>query len=312
MKTKYSVAPRGLPLAMVAIVSVAVVAAGVLISAGVIPRLARAASLPSAKVKPGVYTKRIAPELLPKLQPQSAKATTPAELLKLITQGFGSPLILQSSIGAAPPDFTPTEDPTAAAPDAFTKGLWAYFRVATPDDGPGAIKAIWQADLVAGALREELYANGMPSLYNDVITVQLPDGRTEDIGGGVGNVAYGQVFATTTPDEIEARTLASARSADLDVVRMEVFSALQAAPALTVRAQNPEAMIRNPLKAMRTAFGTDPATFEGVYFEVRDASDDSPVLIEAGSFRTGVGHEWIRPDLDPRRVVAGPSGSRSH
>jgi hypothetical protein len=163
------------------------------------------------------------------------------------------------------------------------------------DSYAGQAKAIWIAELAAGALRDEMYANGQQPIYSVDITLKLSDGRTiKHAGGGIGDVQYGQNFADDSDGVIEARIRNAARTAGYDVNSIEIVHADdQPAPAVELTAPDPATAATDPGSLMQALFGA-PGTYEGTYLAV-NSPDGAPVLDNAAAFRVGVSLGWSNP-----------------
>lgn len=225
------------------------------------------------------------------------RADTPDAILASLVARLGASRIVEARVGK-PPSWA---QEAGAPPDA----AWAYFTVAVSSVGPEAKRAIWEADLVGAAAREAIPASGGPELLNSSLSLRLPSGETLPATGGFGHVARGQVFAISDPATARANVRAGAAAQGLAVQRLDVLVPVQAAPAVVVTHADPEAFVANAGRIVHGVFGA-PGTYEGLYLEVRDRQGE-PFFIQANSYRSGTGRQWIRRDLDPRRR----SGTRS-
>ncbi len=231
--------------------------------------------------------------------------SSPSSLLQAILARLGSSSVVSATIAGPPTGYIPTEDPSSPPPPAFATGKWAYFTVTTPDDAQGSIRPVWEAQLVAGALRDEMHAHGLVSLYSDQVDVKLPDGSVvTGEHGGLGNTVFGQVFSTTTPASIAADIAQRVANAGLTLVSVRVLTPEQSAPMVVVRSNDPAGFVKNEYTMLRQIFG-NPTTYEGIYLEAQDSAG-SPFFIVASSFRTATGQTWYRPDLDPQRLGSLP------
>jgi hypothetical protein len=227
------------------------------------------------------------------------KDAPPAALLAAVRDRYGGSAISSTTLSGPPSDFVPTENPNAKAPPELLEGEWLRIEIPTPKLGPEINRSIWEANLVAGAFRDELRHRGLPGLAASHVFAVLPDGRRVKVGGGVGNVVAGQQFSTLGPDAIHTAIRAGAAEAHLRVSSISVLRPLQLAPAVVGVAEDVVAFVREADRNIRLIFGP-PGTYEGEYLEVHDASGGI-VFVHAASFRTGVGQRWTRADLDTRR-----------
>lgn len=223
---------------------------------------------------------------------------TPTQILDAVTARYGGDLIVDARIGGPPADFEPT-DGSVPVPPEFTKGKWAYLTVRAPSDSELAIRAIWEADLVAGALRDGMHING-DILYATRTSLLLPDGsKVPDAGGCCGNVVFDQQFDTPTAEAVPHEIERAANGTGLRIDSIEVLVPDQPAPVVMATTDDPARTVSDVATITYDLFRRPPK-YEGYYLEVRDASG-RPALIAATDFRIGAGHQWIRPDLDPRR-----------
>lgn len=176
-------------------------------------------------------------------------------------------------------------------------GLAIDVRIKADDLAAGLVRPLWEADVIAGAMREMLHERGR-SLVGMNVHVVLPSGEVSDYPNAVGNVAHDQVFAAGEPDDVVSELTRSAESLDLKVESIEILHGIQPAPAVTVTTSDPVYYVAHEDQIGRALFG-GRARYEGEYLRVNDESG-RPVVISGASFRTGAGHLWIRPDLNPR------------
>jgi hypothetical protein len=179
--------------------------------------------------------------------------------------------------------------------------------------GPGApgIRANWEGELVAGALRDVAAENGLGTLDNFQISTRLPDGTATPTNGGFGNVVRSQLFDASPPTVIDSRIRAGLADAGLKPISINFVSALQASPVVVAEAADPAAVVAASEDARwwTKILGGDFQNYEGYYLELRDSSGD-PFLISTAANRAGSSSGWIRPDLNPRpRVNAVPTGN---
>lgn len=224
----------------------------------------------------------------------SLRGSTPTEKLDAIRARMGARNLVVAEVGAAPERFDPT-DGTVPPPPEFANAKWAYLTTRAPEYTWRALRSIWEADLAIGALRDAMAADG-EVLYSARISVQLPNGQIASVPGGIGKVAAHQRFAP--PEDPEAAVRAAAASLGLEVTSAEVLTADQAAPAVTVRTNDPAQFIARSHEIVSALFG-EPLLYEGYYLRAEDQNGEA-VFVRATSFRSGAGREWIRPDLNPR------------
>jgi hypothetical protein len=217
---------------------------------------------------------------------------------------YGGSAIVKAYFGKPLPGWTGTEDPDVPLPPELRDGRWLYTTVnAKSGKGPDVARSVWEGDLVAGALRDELHlAHVHGDLIASNVSVLLPNGTLfPNLGGGLGTVAFAQSFSSPNDAELKASLRKAATDLNLQVLDVGVLHPLQSAPALVVQASEPTRFVEQEGLILERLF-QPAARYEGTYLEARDSAGD-PFFIQASAFRTGVGQRWIRPDLNPRRTV---------
>jgi hypothetical protein len=188
-------------------------------------------------------------------------------------------------------------------------GETAVMTVDAASPGPAAIRATWEGELVAGALRDVGTEKGLGNLDNFEISLRFPDGTVVPDDSGFGNVVRSQRFETS-PALIERRIRAGLADVGLKPVSISFVSVLQPAPVVIAEADSPAAVVEasHDARWWTKALGNYD-DYEGFYIELRDASGD-PFSISTAAHRAGSSSGWIRPDLNPRPIVHGvPTGS---
>lgn len=166
--------------------------------------------------------------------------------------------------------------------------------------GPGApaIRATWEGELLAGALRDIGAEKGLGALDNFEISLRFPDGTVAPDDSGFGNVVRSQRFEAS-PALIERRIGSGLADVGLSPVSISFVSVLQPAPVVIAQADDPAAVVEASHDARWwTKMLGDYDNYEGFYIELRDASRD-PFLISTAAHRAGSSSGWIRPDLNP-------------
>jgi hypothetical protein len=238
------------------------------------------------------------------LSRQSTTKGTPDEMLGEILSRYGGTEIVGARLTGPPADFEPTDGSVPTPPD-FLAGQWLHTAVTAGSDGPEAVRSFWEADLVAGALRDAMHNYGNTPLYASEIDLQLPDGTVmTGASGGIGDVAYDQEFTgDVTADGLNHDILSVLVDAGLTIKSVAIINADQSAPAIVAETSDPAGFVAKADPTLVAAYGVPPR-YEGYYLEVDDEAG-APVFIQSTSFRTGVGRRWVRPDLDPRHRVQG-------
>jgi hypothetical protein len=174
-------------------------------------------------------------------------------------------------------------------------GLWLDVTVSADDATTGASLGDWEAAMLVGQLRDELKASGLTAVEGYSLTIALPNGDKQALGGAApGNIAYGQTFVNLPPDTITQMLQADAAAVGAKIQSVTYLPTLDPAPIITLSTADPTAFAQT-----HTSLGAifqDSGPFEGYYVEL-DNSAGSPVEIGTASFRSGVGSSWYAPGL---------------
>lgn len=164
-------------------------------------------------------------------------------------------------------------------------------------NGSDITEALWQGNLLSGALVDEFRARGFGQIAEAHGTLVSPDGQRQIIGGGFGHVAPNQVF-NDIPGSIGASIAAAASRFGLRSTRVSTVSSLQSCVVVHAITDTPAssvaALIRNG--GLRAILDGSPTRFEGIYLDVRDGSG-APVYISATAARAGAATFWVKPGL---------------
>lgn len=195
--------------------------------------------------------------------------------------------ISQASVGS-PPSGPPAQ--------SYPGATWFYARVTAPAVKDGrAIEALWQADLVQGAVAE---AAGSSSDLHDTIvgsslSVLQPDGSIVEADGGMGDVARGQRFTTEQDSAIQTNVAGALTQYGLTQISVRIFHARTPAIAVIASTSDPVATAHEYEDIVASLVGSSPR-YEGYYLELRDSSGG--VIVRASAaFRTGAGRFWVNP-----------------
>ena len=163
--------------------------------------------------------------------------------------------------------------------------------------GAAAIKDTWEAELIAGALRDVAAERGLPEVDNFLINTRLPDGSIVPSDSGFGNVARSQLFDTASDSQIATRIRSGLGDAGLTPISVSFVPVLQSAPVVIASSTDPAATVdASHLYPWWTKVLGDFNNYEGYYFELRDTSG-KPFLISTAAHRAGSSSSWIRQDL---------------
>lgn len=226
---------------------------------------------------------------------------TEGDILERIVRRVQAP-DLHAEVGEAPSGYRESVESTSAAAPNFIDGVWLYVTVDSPSATPNPLphRQIWEAQLVAGALRDALHAAGKRPLYNVQIDVHLAGGKVlSNATSGLGNVSFNRRFENDSLESVRDRVLAVAPSLGLHVAKVELVEAENPAPAITMILDSDPAEIIEQRASLAAKLFGDPVRYEGYFLEIKDAVGE-PVMVLTASLRAGVGMTWIRRDLDPR------------
>lgn len=166
--------------------------------------------------------------------------------------------------------------------------------------GGGQIaEAVWQGNLLAGAVADKLAAEGL-RLGDVQATLINGDGDRQPIGGGVGNVVRDQRF-TAIPADIRERAVDNGRALGLKAVQVSVLRVLQDAVAVRAQTATPRVtageMLGRQNDFVKSLLGVEPHAFEGVFIAVEDTSG-ALVAVSGYAARAGSSLVWVDPGLN--------------
>jgi len=167
---------------------------------------------------------------------------------------------------------------------------WGYVAVRG-----SSMLAGWEGQLVAGALRDQLCANGGPPLVA---------WRTGSSDGGFSDAAFPfeQHFPNPTPASYRKRVRLIARRYGFRVITLRLLHPLQTAPLLIVATARPRRQFVADVPAILADLNPrngQAVSFEGFYFEARDRHG---AFVRMDSIERGQieGSQWSAdPNDDP-------------
>lgn len=189
--------------------------------------------------------------------------------------------------------------------DAITNGsgngttnyLVAHIEIAAPaDTGPEIARAMWESNLVGGALLTAFTQAGLEPPYSADLTVVLPDGKRDNVGGGIGKVVPNQVFDPITA-QVQARIKQNAAAEGFTDVRVTVFPVLNEVAEIHATATTSPAAAAAKFTSsggLDGLLGQSENDFEGIYFQLDDAQGQ-PIYIQSTAPRAGAGGYWAAP-----------------
>lgn len=235
-----------------------------------------------------------------------------------ITSGDGSPVQFAPTTGSTPslgnnpssiiaavkarvPDVLSIQITNDAISNGSGRGtkhyLIAHIDIAAPaDKGPEIARAIWESNLVGGALLTGFTQANLAPPFGVDLTVVMPDGTRDHVGGGLGKVLPNQVFDPVTP-QIQSRIQQNAIAEGLTNVRVAAFQVVNDVieiHATTTSAPAVAASSFYKAHGLDGLLGQSENDFEGVYFQLDDAKGN-PILIQSTAPRAGAGGYWAAP-----------------
>jgi hypothetical protein len=223
----------------------------------------------------------------------SAHPTPPRELVRRLLERFGDRSVIRSiRVGAPPPHrklrhVFPGERPPADA-------LWAYISAprAVEEDGAALALAKWETALVGGALRDDFCRAGGRPLVGWSVAGQ-PDSGISD-----GTFALNQRFPNPSRREFRNRVDLVGKRYGFRATSVRFLRPRELAPIVVVETDRDHKEFVADVPAIvdlldpRSTSGKQIAvTFEGIFFEARDA--DGPFVRVLNAYRgESMGGQW--------------------
>lgn len=188
---------------------------------------------------------------------------------------------------------------------------WLEIAGSVPTEADGRLTEFgWKADLATGAVID--LAHSDQASVREVVVgtsaiAHLPDGRSVDVSGGVGDIAAGQVFSVEVdaPTEaIERIVSESLAKFGLEADAVEVLRPLQTAVQVVVRVPDGELAWTVPDLVAQVQ---GDARFEGVLLTLRSPGGSVAATV-SHSYRTGNHRTWLAPGVDAGRFGIGVAG----
>ena len=221
---------------------------------------------------------------------QRIPATTPAISL--------SDALARIRAQAGLPDLISVEQGQPQEPAPPNSPLpWLNIAIRAPSIGDGGdVRALWEADLVLGAVAD--LAGTAPSNLENASGASVA--KSLSAGGiatelvPIGAVANRQAFSNEPSSAIIARVRDVAATFGLEVVDVQVLRAYQAAPLVVLRARD-RSVLGELAEIAKALFGVPPL-YEGHYLEVQDSAG-KPLVRLAAAFRVGADRTWNDPSV---------------
>lgn len=243
---------------------------------------------------PGFVPITYAPQVDPAGLADELQPGTPAEALSLLQRRLSSTAIVSARLTQLPKS------------DASPGGLTLVQTVQASESGPTGIRATWEAEILAGALKDVMSARHLGTLDNFQTDELLAGKDVGTVDSGFGNVLPGQIFDRSKASQLTAHITRLLRASDLAPVTVEVENGIQLAPVVVARTRNPRGLVDALTQPSAwTGILGNYDNYEGYYFELQDSSG-APVLVSTAAHRAGASSAWIRQDLAPPRLITSP------
>ena len=222
------------------------------------------------------------------------KASSPEDALTAALNGpFEKTAIVGASYGSIPAGAPVSDD-----------GLWLNVHVSGTNEHAGATLGDWESAMLIGYLRDVLHTSDLAPLGGYSLYVDLPDGRSHELGGGgPGNIAFGQQFVTTPRDTLADQLRDDAASYGVDIQDVSFLPTENPVPIITIVAPDPKEFVKN--HPSLTALFSKSGPFEGIYVQLVDDAGN-PVEVGSAAFRSGIGNAWYASGYDGGDRAAGP------
>ena len=213
-------------------------------------------------------------------------------LLRHLANNSGAISILTAQIGAPPAGYQ-------EAPQLQVYGqAWLYVAVRTEAGGAAWVMPYWQAQLLAGAFRDQSHAQGLPDLLGESVSVVSSTGSILHEDSNVIAGPFTHAVDEEPQDQIARRL--DGRIAALQGIRSSTVSfetPLFAAPAVKLSVSDGSVFLRdNSVPMLANHIFGDFGSYEGTFLEVDDASGH-PLRVGAYASRTQKGVGWNSPDV---------------
>lgn len=236
----------------------------------------------------------------------------PGAIVRRVLANLGDHRFVQRIELGPPPPITRQHNGWFGRARPPRNALWAYVADPEANDRFGAKPpaaavlrnsiAEWEAELVFGALRDELCANGGPPLVG-----WTSSGTTRGVSDA--GQALGQRFPSPSPAAFRERLRAVGERYGFRVVSLRLVRAAQLAPLVVVRTDRPAKSFVRDVPAIMQLLdprNRNAITFEGFYFEAENAKGSfvSVFNVQRGEV---MGGQWsANPCLYPYPHGGGP------
>lgn len=182
--------------------------------------------------------------------------------------------------------------------DAGSQALVLRYQLLVPTlVGIRRSEALWQGDLLTGAVADEYAVRGFGKIGGAFASLITPTGETADYGGAVGNVVRNQVFLDV-PADIAAAVTRRAALFGLHHVHVSQVTALQTAIAIKATTGNPKRDVAHLMQrhGLSALLQRAPGSYEGAFLEIDDASGAARYVVGYAG-RNGAKLYWLDPSL---------------
>lgn len=217
-----------------------------------------------------------------------------------------SPTLVRAVEVVPPPEAASDSDMPGERTKLPTNAQWLRIHVVEPDQRIGAIRGDWEANLLAGAVRDLAASEGLPPIIGRTILAVLPDGSPTPYTYGVrmNSATTHSSIQSWTPKTLTADIKATAWRSGLSLASVTVQQPLGLAVVIKAVATDPSGFLSKRGKAVSALLGGSSKRFEGALVEVRDSSG---TLLGSSAFatRAQTGVSWYQAT----KSVSSGSGS---
>ena len=207
------------------------------------------------------------------------------------------PAVLRKVTVGSPPDTASESDLPGVRNVLPENALWLYVDVVEPDQGPGMVDGYWQAEMLAGAIRDAAAAEGLPPVIGMTIRAVLRNGSEAPTGSGGERIDHARTPTSIlgwTPQTLKTEIQARSRLPGVTLGNISLVQplGLGAKIDVTVNERSGKAVGQ----AIRSLIGDSRGQLEGILFRIYDRSGRL-ISASASATRTSSGVSWLDPSV---------------